>query len=76
MTSFNPLDQFDELPKDHLFTRAEMASIFRVHPRTVTRWAEQAGLTPSWTPGGQRRYRLGTVREWLAKHSIDDVDRS
>lgn len=64
--TFNPLDRFAHLPDDHLFTRREMAEIFKVHPRTITAWAETGGLTPNWTPTGQRRYRLGTVRAWLA----------
>lgn len=67
--TFNPLERFDGLPDDHLFTRAKMAEIFHVHPRTITRWANEKSLTPVWTPGGQRRYRLGTVRAWYRQHS-------
>lgn len=42
---------------DQLLTPAEVAALFRVDPKTVTRWA-QAGKIPSLrTLGGHRRFR-------------------
>lgn len=44
-----------------LLTRAEVALIFRVDPKTVTRWAAEGRLRSVRTPGGQRRYRESEV---------------
>jgi excisionase family DNA binding protein len=42
---------------DRLLTPAEVAAIFRVDPKTVTRWARDGRLTAVRTLGGHRRYR-------------------
>ncbi|MFW5415071.1 helix-turn-helix domain-containing protein [Nocardiopsis sp. CNT-189] len=39
-----------------LLTPAEVAQIFRVDPKTVTRWAKAGKLTAIRTLGGHRRY--------------------
>ena len=39
-----------------LLTPAEVAQIFRVDPKTVTRWAKSGKLTSIRTLGGHRRY--------------------
>lgn len=39
-----------------LLTPAEVAIMFRVDPKTVTRWANDGRLTTIRTPGGHRRY--------------------
>lgn len=41
-----------------LLTPAEVARIFRVDPKTVTRWADSGKLHSIRTIGGHRRYRL------------------
>jgi excisionase family DNA binding protein len=51
----------DMVPDDRLLTPAEVASLFGVDPRTVTRWATSGRLTPVRTPGGHRRYRRSEV---------------
>ncbi len=43
-------------------TPAEVAALFRVDPKTVTRWAESGKLAPIRTLGGHRRYRTLEVR--------------
>lgn len=48
-----------------LLTPAEVAALFRVDPKTVTRWAKAGKLTSSRTLGGHRRYREGEVRSLL-----------
>lgn len=48
-----------------LLTPAEVATMFRVDPRTVTRWAKSGRLTSVHTLGGHRRYRETEVRELL-----------
>jgi len=49
-----------------LLTPAEVATMFRVDPKTVTRWAKSGKLTSIRTLGGHRRYREAEVRALLA----------
>jgi excisionase family DNA binding protein len=49
-----------------LLTPAEVASMFRVDPKTVTRWAKAGKLTSIRTLGGHRRYREVEVKALLA----------
>jgi excisionase family DNA binding protein len=49
-----------------LLTPAEVATLFRVDPKTVTRWAKAGRLTSIRTLGGHRRYREAEVRSLLA----------
>lgn len=57
---------------DHYLTPAEVASLFRVSPKTVRRWAVAGKLTSIRTLGGHRRYRASDIRqlfepsEWAA----------
>ena len=39
-----------------LLTPAEVAALFRVDPKTVTRWARSGKLTSIRTLGGHRRF--------------------
>jgi len=48
-----------------LLTPAEVASMFRVDPKTVTRWAKAGKLTSIRTLGGHRRYKESEVRGLL-----------
>src|SRR4029450_9008618 len=48
-----------------LLTPAEVATMFRVDPKTVTRWAKAGKLTSIRTLGGHRRYREAEVRALL-----------
>ena len=58
---------------DHevLLTPAEVASLFRVDPKTVTRWAKSGKLTSIRTLGGHRRYKESEVKALLLKTSSD-----
>ncbi|MPZ95905.1 MAG: BldC family transcriptional regulator [Propionibacteriales bacterium] len=49
-----------------LLTPAEVAAMFRVDPKTVTRWAKAGKLSSIRTLGGHRRYRESEVRALLA----------
>ena len=49
-----------------LLTPAEVAALFRVDPKTVTRWAKAGKLTSIRTLGGHRRYREAEVRALLS----------
>jgi excisionase family DNA binding protein len=48
-----------------LLTPAEVAAMFRVDPKTVTRWAKAGKLSSIRTLGGHRRYRASEVRSLL-----------
>ena len=49
-----------------LLTPQEVATMFRVDAKTVTRWAKAGKLTSIRTLGGHRRYRESEVRALLA----------
>ncbi|WP_163513095.1 BldC family transcriptional regulator [Fodinicola acaciae] len=51
---------------ESLLTPAEVATMFRVDPKTVTRWAKAGKLSAIRTLGGHRRYRESEVRALLA----------
>ena len=51
--------------REKLLTPAEVASLFRVDPKTVTRWAKAGKLTSIKTLGGHRRYKESEVKELL-----------
>lgn len=48
-----------------LLTPAEVAALFRVDPKTVTRWAKAGKLNSIRTLGGHRRYRASEVHALL-----------
>ncbi|HEY3436640.1 MAG TPA: BldC family transcriptional regulator [Actinotalea sp.] len=48
-----------------LLTPAEVAQLFRVDPKTVTRWARAGKLSSVRTLGGHRRYRASEIRRLL-----------
>ncbi len=49
-----------------LLTPAEVAAMFRVDPKTVTRWAKAGKLGSIRTLGGHRRYRESEVKALLS----------
>jgi excisionase family DNA binding protein len=51
--------------RDRLLTPSEVASLFRVDPKTVTRWAASGRLRSLRTPGGHRRFRESDIRALL-----------
>lgn len=51
--------------EDRLLTSGEVATLFRVNPKTVSRWATSAQIASVRTPGGHRRYRESEVRAIL-----------
>ena len=50
-----------------LLTPAEVAALFRVDPKTVTRWARTGKLRALRTLGGHRRYPESEVRDLLGR---------
>lgn len=60
----------DEI-EDELLTPGEVAKMFRVDPKTVTRWAKAGRLSSIRTLGGHRRYRAAEVRRLLLGQQED-----
>jgi excisionase family DNA binding protein len=56
-----------------LMTPAEVATLFRVDPKTVTRWADAGKLTAIRTLGGHRRYLHEEVQSLLVESSLTPV---
>lgn len=50
---------------DKLLTPGEVASLFRVDPKTVTRWAKAGRLASVRTMGGHRRFHRAEVEKQL-----------
>lgn len=61
--------------QEQLLTPGEVAALFRVDPKTVTRWATAGRIGSIRTPGGHRRFRESEVRTLLAELT-SDVGRS
>lgn len=59
---------------ERLLTPAEVAAMFRVDPKTVTRWARDGRLTAVRTLGGHRRYLESQVLALLraARSAADE----
>lgn len=53
------------LGADPLLTPSEVANLFRVDPKTVTRWSKAGKLSSIKTVGGHRRFRESEVRALL-----------
>jgi excisionase family DNA binding protein len=57
---------------DRLLTPGEVAALFRVDPKTVTRWAAAGRIGSIRTPGGHRRFRESEVRA-LLEGELDEL---
>ncbi|MGH3796016.1 MAG: BldC family transcriptional regulator [Pseudonocardiaceae bacterium] len=55
-----------------LLTPAEVGALFRVNPRTVSRWAATGRIGSVRTLGGHRRFREAEVRALLGRLTIVD----
>ena len=53
-----------------LLTPGEVAALFRVDPKTVTRWAQDGRLSSVRTLGGHRRFRAAVVHALLAESAM------
>jgi excisionase family DNA binding protein len=61
----------DQQQADSLLTPAEVAALFRVNPKTVTRWARAGKITAIRTLGGHRRFRATEIRRCLDQLDFD-----
>jgi excisionase family DNA binding protein len=51
-------------------TASEVAALFGVDPKTVTRWAKAGKIECFWTLGGHRRYDRQVVEETLNRKPV------
>jgi excisionase family DNA binding protein len=50
---------------NELLTPSEVADMFRVNPKTVSRWARAGKISAVRTLGGHRRFRASDIRRRL-----------
>ena len=62
--------------QEKLLTPSEVGTLFRVDPKTVTRWAKAGKLTSIKTLGGHRRYRESEVKALLKSTLGDSASHS
>ena len=53
------------MAENELLTPSEVAVMFRVNPKTVTRWARAGRISAVRTLGGHRRFRASEIRRFL-----------
>ena len=64
--------EYDDLDApEQLLTPSEVAALFRVNPKTVTRWARAGKLTAIRTLGGHRRFRVSEIKRCLEEMSAE-----
>ncbi|MHB1855123.1 MAG: BldC family transcriptional regulator [Acidimicrobiales bacterium] len=63
----------DQNQKDALLTPAEVAAMFRVNPKTVTRWARAGKITAIRTLGGHRRFKSSEIARCLEEMHTEEV---
>ena len=58
---------------DKLLTPGEVAVMFRVNPKTVTRWARAGRISAVRTLGGHRRFNEAEIRRFLEEAQDAEV---
>ena len=53
------------MAENELLTPSEVADMFRVNPKTVTRWSRAGKISAVRTLGGHRRFRASEIRQFL-----------
>ena len=61
------------MEQEVLLTPAEVAKLFRVDPKTVTRWAKAGKITAIRTLGGHRRYRQTEIQALLKSNPMKAI---
>ncbi|MFZ9283849.1 MAG: BldC family transcriptional regulator [Candidatus Nanopelagicales bacterium] len=59
---------------DELLTPGQVAKLFAVDPKTVSRWANAGKISSVKTLGGHRRFRAVEIRAMLAAHQESGLD--
>jgi excisionase family DNA binding protein len=74
----DPNDCEDRMPQnpapepEQLLTPSEVAAMFRVNPKTVTRWARAGKISAIRTLGGHRRFKASEIRKFLEQ--VDEAN--
>lgn len=55
---------------DALLTPSEVAAMFRVNPKTVTRWAKAGKISAIRTLGGHRRFNATEILRYLEEQRL------
>lgn len=55
----------NKIDGDVLLIPKEVARLFRVDPKTITRWANAGKITSVTTPGGHKRFWRSEVEKLL-----------
>ena len=53
------------MAEHELLTPGEVAVMFRVNPKTVTRWARAGRISAIRTMGGHRRFRASEIQRFI-----------
>ena len=66
----------DTSTTEELLTPSEVAAMFRVNPKTVTRWARAGRISYIKTLGGHRRFKASEIQQLLSEAGqADRADR-
>jgi excisionase family DNA binding protein len=60
------------MAENELLTPGEVAIMFRVNPKTVTRWARAGKISAVRTLGGHRRFRASEIKRCLEEMSTEE----
>ena len=60
--------------QDELMTPGEVARLFAVDPKTVSRWANAGKISSVKTIGGHRRFLASEIRAKLAANQSHDLE--
>ena len=60
----------DRFETNELMTPTEVAELFRVNPKTVTRWAKTGKITAIRTLGGHRRFNAAEILRFLEDQKV------
>jgi excisionase family DNA binding protein len=63
----------DATHPERLLTPSEVASLFRVNPKTVTRWARAGRISCVKTLGGHRRFKADEIERLLAETGTEST---
>ena len=57
--------------KDPLLTPAEVAAMFGVSPKTISRWSRRGKITAVLTLGGHRRFRASEIARCIQEAELE-----
>ena len=71
-TQDNTTKEVTKVQDDALLTPSEVAVMFRVNAKTVTRWARAGKISAIRTLGGHRRFRASEIEAFLSMPEAAD----